>query len=287
MRLPKFDGSPDYYGLVAQGFDAISSTYDAFEGENAINKRLRRRMQEALFQSFKAGSRVLEIGCGTGIDALVLAGSEVEVLATDISQRMVDLVEKKVADAGIRNLRCRRLAAHELGNLIDEFGEASFDGAFSHGGVLNLEPRLQETARHLGRLLRSRGRFICSVVNQTSLFELLFYPLVLRPRKAFRRLGHDVPVPITRQPAQRNYAVPARFYSPRAFIRYFDGEFVLRHLTGLQILLPPWNLADEYDRLAPVARIAESVEDRIADKPPVNAWGNLFLAEMERRDERC
>ena len=76
--------------------------------------------------------------------------------------------------------------------------------------------------------------------------------------------------------------MPTRFYSPRRFLRIFEPGFAVRRLEGLQILLPPWNLSDWIERLDPLSRAVEAVEDVLADKPPFNSWGSLFLAEMER-----
>lgn len=282
---PTFAPEEAYYEHVSRGYDRIAATYDGVEASNAVGRRLRRKMQEALFRTFRPGQRVLEIGCGTGIEALALAERGVDVLATDISPDMISHVARKAMERGLTNVETRRLAAHEVNALLREFGPESFDGAYSHGGVLNMDPRIGAFAEAIPKLLRPSARFLCTVVNQASLFETVFYPIVLRPRKAFRRLGNDIPIPITRHEAHRTYVVPTRFYSPRSFLAKFDGAFALRRLEGLQIFLPPWNLSDYLDRLAPLARAAEAIEERLADRRPFNSWGSLFLAELERVGE--
>jgi SAM-dependent methyltransferase len=284
--LPAFEAQPEYYSHVAKGYDLISETYDHVEAANWVGRRLREHMQSALFRTFRPGERVLEIGCGTGIEALALAQRGVHVVATDLSEDMVQLVRRKADALGARDLVLRRLAAHEIGSLEAEFGAASFDGAYSHGGVMNMDPRIEEVAAGLRSLLHPGARFLSTVVNQTSLFEAVFYPLVLKPRKGYRRLGHDVPIPITRHEAYRTYVVPTRFYSPRSFVRALGDGFALRRLEGLQILLPPWNLSDYLDRLGPLARAVEAIEGRLADKRPFNSWGSIFLAEVERVSDR-
>jgi ubiquinone/menaquinone biosynthesis C-methylase UbiE len=285
VSFPAFGPDKAYYEHVSHGYDLIAPTYDGVEAQNAVGRRLRRKMQDALFRTFRPGQRVLEVGCGTGIEALALAERGVSVVATDLSADMVGLVARKARDRGLSNVETRKLAAHEIGALIDRFGPASFDGAYSHGGALNMDPRIDAFAAAIPKLLRPSARFLCTVVNQASLFETLFYPLVLRPRKAFRRLGNDIPIPITRHDAHRTYVVPTRFYSPRSFLATFDGAFELRRLEGLQIFLPPWNLSDYVDRLAPLARAAEAIEERLGHRRPFNSWGSLFLAELERVPE--
>ena len=282
MTLPAFADRVEYYDHVARGYDLIADTYDRVEAANAVGRRLRKHMQAALFRTFSPGDRVLDIGCGTGIEALALAERGVAVVATDLSEQMVERVRKKAAERGFANVIARRLAAHEIGVLHAEFGEGAFDGTYSHGGALNMDPRLGDVAPELARLVRPSGRILCTVVNQASLFEVVFYPLVLRPSKAFRRLGNDIPIPITRLKAFRRYVVPTRFYSPRTFVRLFKPHFVLRRLEGLQILLPPWNLSDYVDQLEPLARAIEVIEDLLAEKRPFNSWGSLFIAELER-----
>lgn len=277
---PSFAAKDEYYAYVARGYDLISTTYDSVEAANAVGRRLRREMQGALFRTFRSGDRVLEIGCGTGIEALALAERGVRVVATDVSPEMVRTVENKARERGLA-VDARALAGHDLGALAAEF-RGGFDGAYAHGGVLNMEPRLGDVAAALADLVRPGGRFLSTVVNKASLFEVVFYPLVLRPRKGYRRLGNDIPIPITRHEAHSRYVVPTRFYTPRRFAQAFAPQFALRGLRGLEILLPPWNLSEYVDRLGPIARAVEAVEDRLGSRRPWNAWGSIFLADLER-----
>ena len=281
QTLPGFDREREYYDYVAHGYDLISSSYDNVEAVNPVGRRLRAKMQQALLRTFLPGDHVLELGCGTGIEALALARNDIEILATDLSAGMVEKVRRKATELGVGNLEVRCLAASEIDCIVSEFGKGAFDGAYSHGGALNMDPQLGKVARGLASLIRPSGKFLCTIVNQASLFETVFYPLVLKPRKAFRRLGNDVPIPISRLRPHDRYVVPTRFYSPRAFTRIFQPEFALRRLEGLQIVLPPWNLVNLVTRLAPVMRGFEAIEDRISNRPPFNSWGSIFLAEFE------
>lgn len=280
--MPSFDARPDYYDYVSRGYDFIATTYDEVEGGNVVGRRLRDRIQRTLAATFTPGQRVLEIGCGTGIEALALARRGIEVVATDISPEMIAEVRRKAERDGMKNLVAYRLAAHELERLLDAYGTFGFDGAFSHGGVLNMDPNLAAVAEGVADLVRPHGPFVCTLVNQASLFETAFYTFVLKPRKAFRRLGNVVPIPITRHVSHRNYVIPARFYSPGEFARIFQPYFRLLRLAGLGILLPPWNLSDYVERLDAIARAATFLEDRLAGHWPFNHWGSVYIAEFER-----
>jgi predicted TPR repeat methyltransferase len=85
----------------AEAFDAIGDRYDeAFphkEGQLAAG--------EWLIRSLPSGSRVLDLGCGTGVPTarqLVDAGHE--VVGVDLSSVMVDLARQKVPEATFHEL---------------------------------------------------------------------------------------------------------------------------------------------------------------------------------------
>ncbi len=54
---------------------------------------------------FQPNWSVLEFGCGTGSTALVHAPHVKEILATDISGKMLEIAAQKARDAGVENVR--------------------------------------------------------------------------------------------------------------------------------------------------------------------------------------
>ncbi|HUE95474.1 MAG TPA: class I SAM-dependent methyltransferase, partial [Longimicrobiaceae bacterium] len=81
-------------------FDAAAATYDAGFSHRTLGRWLREIVHEKLDASFPAGAHVLELGCGTGEDALHLARRGVRVVATDASARMLAVAAEKVRSAG-------------------------------------------------------------------------------------------------------------------------------------------------------------------------------------------
>ncbi|RXS86755.1 class I SAM-dependent methyltransferase [Streptomyces sp. TM32] len=108
------DVRPDREGQ-AEAFDAIGDRYDeAFpfkEGQLAAG--------EWLIRSLPRGSRVLDLGCGTGLPtARQLVDAGCEVVGVDLSRGMVALARKYVPDATFHRLDIADLAPggpHDLG----------------------------------------------------------------------------------------------------------------------------------------------------------------------------
>ena len=276
-------GTLETYRHIARGYALLAPSYDQDVGSNAVGQRMHDVFRDILRRNFAARQTVFEIGCGTGIDALWLARLGVDVVATDISQEMVDVLSKKAKAEGLADrIRVAKLRASEIGRLARDYGEESFGGGYCHAGALNMEPALELVPSQVRQLVRRGGAFVCSVINKTSLFELLFYPLVLRPRKAFRRLDNVVPIPISREPPLNRYVVPARFYSPGEVAALFRPDFSLEALQGLQILLPPANLSEYYIALGPIFAAVEVVERHIARHPPMNGWGHHSILTLRR-----
>src|SRR2546423_7059001 len=80
----------------ATAFNAAASRYDADAHANLMMRWLRRESLRHLTRNFKAGDTVLEIGCGTGEEAIALARRGVRVLATDASAGVIKVVNDKL-----------------------------------------------------------------------------------------------------------------------------------------------------------------------------------------------
>ncbi|WP_420719300.1 class I SAM-dependent DNA methyltransferase [Streptomyces sp. NRRL S-1521] len=130
----------------AEAFDAIGRFYDdAFphkEGQLAAGRRL----AEAL----PPGSRVLDVGCGTGLPtARQLTEAGLTVLGTDISAGMLELAGKNVPAAEFRQIDIADLRADGPN------GIGRFDGIACFFSLLMLpRPEIPEALRRLHGLLR-------------------------------------------------------------------------------------------------------------------------------------
>lgn len=279
--LPPYLAIPDYYQYVARGYDMMAESYDQVEGRNAISERVRRTTLSVAIRQFRSGDRILELGCGTGRDAVALAKQGVNVVATDVSPEMVSATRHRAEREGIAgNVTA---IATTAANAAAAGGP--YDGVYSNGAVLNLEPDLARVARGLGQTVRPGGLAVLTFANRVSLFELLLYPLVLRPRKAFRKLGASVPIPISREGVGRSYVVPTRFLTPGEFYSVFKDWYDIQTLRGLQAITPPWNLVDIAKLFEGVVAPLERVEDAIGTRRGIRSLGAICLFVLKRRQE--
>jgi 2-polyprenyl-3-methyl-5-hydroxy-6-metoxy-1,4-benzoquinol methylase len=116
---------------------------------------MRAEMWRWLDATFRSRSRLIDLGCGTGLDAVRLARAGHEVTATDWSAKMVERTAERAAGERVaERVRALAIGAHELERLE---GDGTYDGAYSNLGPLNCVPDLAGVARDT-RLLRPAAR---------------------------------------------------------------------------------------------------------------------------------
>lgn len=137
---------------IAWIYDPAASLISAiFGGE----KRLRERILK--LADIKSGDKVLDIGCGTGTSALIIAkdvGDEGEVVGIDLSSRMLDIARKKLKRSGFRNVTFLQANAEDI-----PYPDSYFDKvtAFAVLHEMNHEGRVN-TLREIYRLLKPNGK---------------------------------------------------------------------------------------------------------------------------------
>jgi len=120
-------------------FDAIAEKYDEIFTNSLIGRAQRDVVWHELDRFFPAGTRVLELNCGTGEDALFLAGRGVQVTALDQSPVMIDVAMRRMATKPRRKISFRLVDNEEIGSLQPC---RPFDGSLSNFGGLNCVPDL-------------------------------------------------------------------------------------------------------------------------------------------------
>src|SRR5512136_2898731 len=84
-----------------RAFDSVAADSDGPQGNNALIQRMRGAMWRMLDKLFLPGSRLLDLGCGTGIDAVYLAARGYEIVAVDWSPQMAEHARTRAAEAGL------------------------------------------------------------------------------------------------------------------------------------------------------------------------------------------
>ena len=70
-------------------FDSVAADYDGPRGNNDLIQEMRREMWRWLDATFASNSRLIDLGCGTGLDAVRMARLGHAVTAVDWSPQMV------------------------------------------------------------------------------------------------------------------------------------------------------------------------------------------------------
>jgi SAM-dependent methyltransferase len=264
-------------------FDVVATDYDAVYGPegNAVMTWMRRENLRLLMDTFPVGSHLLEIGCGTGEEAVALARAGRRVLATDISPRMAAETRTKAQTAGVGDY-VTALAA-PAGGLAALHPPAPFDGAYASFGALNCEPALDRVAEALARLVTSEGRFVCSVMARWSPAEIAWFLLRGRPRVAFRRLraGWQA-APVAGRDAVE-VSVPTRYLSVRDVARAFTPHFAVETTMALPLLLPPPYLDALYRKYPMLFARIEPWERWLRGRWPWRLWGDHVVLVLRHR----
>lgn len=106
----------------------------------------------------KPEDRVLELGCGTASTALELAGNVAEIVASDVSSKMIEIGRAKATNQGVTNIR---LVAADVCD--PALGPGPYDVVMAFN-VLHLVDDLPATLRHIHGLVKPGGLFISKTV---------------------------------------------------------------------------------------------------------------------------
>src|ERR1700693_3920153 len=133
-----------------EAFDSVAADYDGPRGNNPLIQDMRAEMWRWLDRTFAPGSLLLDLGCGTGLDAIRMAQRGHRVVATDWSTEMVARTVVRARQESVADrVRAMAIGAHELERLE---GQATFDGAYSNVGQLNCVDDLAGAATDGGAL---------------------------------------------------------------------------------------------------------------------------------------
>src|SRR5256885_8473667 len=120
-----------YYARVQSAYDGIAPQYDNSVGKSAVSRRAKQLALQTVKELTPNGGRLLDIGCYTGIEALLLAQQGYHVFGIDLSNEMILKAEQKAKRYRVGDrARFRAMPAADVGQL-QSYRDSPFDTAYS------------------------------------------------------------------------------------------------------------------------------------------------------------
>lgn len=260
---------------AVRAFDAIADKFDQRFSEWRSVAVQRRAVREELKRAFAPGARLIEVGGGTGEDAVWMAGQGCDVLMTDASPAMVRQAAEKFA--GQPRLDAEVVTAEEL----EDFArgkEGTFDGAWSNFAGLNCVTDLGPVAGGLARLIRPGGAALLVLFGSCSPGEIVVEALRGRPSAMFRRFATK--------------PVPARLGGQEFTVSYHRADaikaamapwFAYEGRLGIGVFVPPSAAEPWISRHPQLLSLLETL-DRSAARP-LAMFGDHVLYRFVRKAE--
>ena len=155
---------------IRAGFSAMAAEYDQMAETHPVVIWARNRIRAIVEKELVLGASMLEINCGSGLDAAYFARQGYRVHATDVAPAMLEAVARKAATPETGG----RLTYENVSNTaICEVSGGPFDLVFSNLGGLNCIGDLTAVTGHLTGVLKPGGKSVLVVMPPVCPWEVL------------------------------------------------------------------------------------------------------------------
>ena len=149
------------WNACGEAFDRYTTAVDSFSAN------VERPAIESLIGDV-SGTRILDLGCGSGTNSLWLAERGAHVVGLDLSQTMVSLAQERAGQLSVQ-------ADFRVADIRERlpFDEEEFDVVLSSTALHYVED-IDSTMKDVARVMKPAGRLVASVLHpmSTALFPL-------------------------------------------------------------------------------------------------------------------
>jgi len=250
-------------------FNRVGEEIEAKLEGNPIIAWMRATNRRELSADFRPGSTLLEIGCGSGADAVFFAESGCRVAALDISDRMVAATQRRAEAHGVAtSVRAFRGRLIDLSRQLSEIPWAPYDGAYANFS-LTYEESLRSVGAIVHSLLRRGASFWFTLPNRFCITEPALAVLRGHPGSIFARFREPRWLMI------RDTQVQVHAYTASEVRRALAGRFEVLDHRGLPVFMPPSRLYDP--TLEHIRKGLERLDDRFDRSFPWRELGDTTL----------
>jgi len=258
---------------VSKAFTRQSVVFDRLSEDNKLSEYLRSKFRKEVSSHLGPYSKILELNCGTGLDALYFGRAGHHVLATDNSPDMLARLEEKINASPLEgSVEPMLLSYHDIHQLRGK----QFDYIISNFGGLNCTKNLDDVLFQLSPLLRDKGKVTMVIMPKISLWDLL---MVFKGkfRTAFRRFGKHSAANI------EGVRFSCYYYNPSYVIKSLSKDFKLSALKGIFIAVPPEFMINFVNRNPKLFSVLSRIEKAICSFFPFTYCCDHYLITLEKK----
>jgi len=255
-------------------FDTAAAHYDEYFTYTEIGKLQRTRVWDYLDLILpNKPINILELNCGTGEDAIWFAKNGHNILATDISEKMIEVTQAKVKKFDLSD----KIVVKQLDiNEIDKaFKTDEFDLVFSNFGGLNCltENDLRSLSEKIKILLKPNGKFIAVVMSDFCMIESIYFLLKLKTKEIIRRRK-------AQKVSINNSIVDTYYYHPKKFYKYFNNDFIINRIIGVGVFIPPSYLNNFFRRKMNTLKLLNKLETSFGNYSILASIADHYLIDL-------
>jgi 2-polyprenyl-3-methyl-5-hydroxy-6-metoxy-1,4-benzoquinol methylase len=270
MSEPELNTSANH-----SAFDGIAPAYDSIFTQTSVMRAQRWIVWKVVQKTFQPGSRILEINCGTGEDAVFMARMGLSVLACDASKGMIEVAQRRKAfEGGDLPINFRTLPTERIRS-VAELG--LFDGVFSNFSGLNFVRDLGQVAKDLAALTRPRARLLLCVASRICLSETLWFAAQLQMKRAARRFSGFGIEPVG------DAQIEVWYRTVQNIRRQFAPFFRLYDVRAVGLSVPPYYFEPWAKKHPMGMRMAATFDRAFQRVPLLRAMGDHVLLAFEKR----
>jgi ubiquinone/menaquinone biosynthesis C-methylase UbiE len=261
--------------MVSTAFSGQSSVFDTLTTTNPMEVIYRDIIREHVVQLIKQEQKMLELNCGTGLDATYFATKGLVVHAIDNSDGMLQEFNKKLEDSPLKErISFQKCSFNELNLGVNHM---NFDHVFSNFGGLNCAEDLQAVIKQVNTYVKTGGMVHFVMINPVCLWELL---VILKGKYKFalRRLTKKG---VKSHLYGGHYFLT--YYYPLSYIKKAFGQnYKIEKIRGVGCVIPPtYNnyFPEKYPKLFETLR---SIESKVNTFWPFNRIGDLYIITLKK-----
>jgi len=258
-------------------FDQLAPGYDLSFSERLPARWLRQRVLDRVSRCLPGKARILDVGCGTGDDAIWFASQGHDVVATDVSAGMLDVTRRKRA-AVPREVRAKlAIARYDATGRSDALPKGEFDLVFSNFGALNCIQDLRPFFEDIHGHTASSGTVALTLMGPFCLWETIGFAVRGDWHRAARRWnGHST--------YKLDAAVQAVWYHTVSAVKAMAGHrFEVLDVSGVGVFVPSTEFFPVCEARPGLFRSLAKVESKIGASWPFCRMGDHFLILLRPR----